>query len=424
MKTYKVPLTIIILAFVVGGALTLMKALEIIPIDGAYRTRTKTTIPKNGGVKEQAYLLTFPEHNESASEMQIPESVLETVVTRLKKDQPTLPCKTKDDTNKQILTDEESYRGLSRVFDLDRDGTEELLVLPMELCGAVIRSVSGNGPIYVYQERGGEWVNIGEMLGNELKVTATKTGEYYNIETNYHISACSWVKHLYGLQTPKGVEHDGTYQQLEEREYNYCEEGDDGNVTTVQFKDINGDKRNERITHYYKLTKNGPDTYMRIEERAGFLWVKAYDERVGGPEDQAPAIPGATGDTLGYVVGGYNDSRFVVVATPRQGSGGFMGYKVIGYKDGKYQIVYEADKLYHGSVELWGSGIMEKTAYPLPEDPNCCPTYNKDRQINFDEHFKPEIRVAVERNPDMFLSDESEKEAEEMVANKAMEQKQ
>ena len=100
---------------------------------------------------------------------------------------------------------------------MNGDGTEELLVIPIEVCGTVIRGASGNGPIYVFQKKDNGWIIIGDLIGNQLKISSRKTNNYYNIETNYHMSAVSGFTHTYELKlTNKGSP---SYQEVSKVPY-------------------------------------------------------------------------------------------------------------------------------------------------------------------------------------------------------------
>jgi len=145
-------------------------------------------------------LVTFPNLNGSSSEIQSPADIENVVLAKFKGENSNLTCAIKEGSTKYEITDKDGYRDLSKSFDLNGDGTEELLVLPIEVCGNVIRGASGNGPIYVFQKKDASWVIIGELVGNQLKISSNKTNNYYNIETNYHMSAASGFTYIYELK--------------------------------------------------------------------------------------------------------------------------------------------------------------------------------------------------------------------------------
>lgn len=171
----------------------------------------------------QEFLLTFPDPGEPSSDGSSPNEIIDLVLAGINDGDAKISCGLKGDSTKFKITDKEGYRDLSRSIDLNGDGMEEMLVMPIEVCDNVIRGASGNGPIYIFQKKDDTWVNIGEVLGNLLRVRYEKTNNYYNIETNYHMSACSGVKYLYSNQITNSNESNGMYQQLSENDYNHCE---------------------------------------------------------------------------------------------------------------------------------------------------------------------------------------------------------
>ena len=171
----------------------------------------------------EEYLLKFPDSEDSFLDVNTPDEIIDLVLACINDESAKIPCNIKSNSTEFEIADKEGYRDLSRSFDLNSDGTEELLVMPIEVCGSVTRGASGNGSIYIFQQIGGKWTVIGDVLGNGLKVSSKKTNNYYNIETNYHMSACTGVTFLYNYQITDSGEGNGVYQQVSENEYDHCE---------------------------------------------------------------------------------------------------------------------------------------------------------------------------------------------------------
>ena len=68
--------------------------------------------------------------------------------------------------------------------------------MPWEICGAMVRGASGNGPFFVYQNSNG-WHAVGEFEGNGHSVLKSKTKDYHDIRTNYHLSYAEGTETIY-----------------------------------------------------------------------------------------------------------------------------------------------------------------------------------------------------------------------------------
>lgn len=216
-KYIKRDLNTVFSIIIIGGSFILMQMLGIVLVDNTFGMKPILSAQTNKGTTEQAYLVTFPNINGSSSEIQSPADIGNVVLARFKGENSNLTCAIKEGSTKYDITDKDGYRDLSKSFDLNGDGTEELLVLPIEVCGSVIRGASGNGPMYVFQKKDASWVIIGELVGNQLKITNKKTNNYYNIETNYHMSAASGYTYSYEV----GFVNNGNpiYQEISKTSY-------------------------------------------------------------------------------------------------------------------------------------------------------------------------------------------------------------
>lgn len=215
-KFLKKKLNIIFTIVIVGGSFILMQMLGIILIDNTLGIKPLFKQTKIENTQTKTSVLTFPGTSYTSSSVPTPDGVVNLILTRIKEETPTLSCEMKDASTKYAITDKDAYRDISQNIDLNGDGIEELLVYPIEVCRNVIRGASGNGPIYVYQKQRDAWVNIGDLQGNSLKVISDKTNDYYNIETNYHMSATSGITYLYEF---KNIGSTGGYTQVNEKEY-------------------------------------------------------------------------------------------------------------------------------------------------------------------------------------------------------------
>lgn len=215
-KYLKRKLNIIFSVVIVGGSFILMQMLGIILVDNVLGLKPFLKPSNNEKEETKKYLLSLPDTNYSPSVKSTPDKVTDLILTKVKEETPPLSCGMKDDSTKFLITDKEAYGDISKNVDLNGDGVEELIVMPVEICGIVIRGASGNGPIYIYQKRGDMWVNIGEMVGNQLRVKTEKTNDYYSIETNYHMSAVSGVIYSYEFKLTDDI---GSYEQVLESKY-------------------------------------------------------------------------------------------------------------------------------------------------------------------------------------------------------------
>lgn len=171
-------------------------------------------------VESHRYLLIFPNSENRVIE-ETSNEVIGLVISDFLKSNDEIFCDLKEDGTRFNPEDGEGYSDSSEYFDLDTDGVDELLVMPIEICGFVIRGASGNGPIYIFRESGGTWNEIGLLEGNLLRVTSTKSNGFYNLETNYHMSAYSGFDYFYEFQIDNETNGFGFYQKVAESEYNY-----------------------------------------------------------------------------------------------------------------------------------------------------------------------------------------------------------
>ena len=196
-----------------------MQMLGIILIDNTLGIKPLFKQTKIENIQTKTSVLTFPGTSYSSSSVPTPDGVVNLILARIKQETPTLSCEMKDASTKYAITDKEAYRDISQNIDLNGDGIEELLVFPIEVCRNVIRGASGNGPIYVYQKQGDTWINIGDLQGNSLKVISDKTDGYYNIETNYHMSALSGIVYSYEFKLTDTSNGIGSYQEVSKTDY-------------------------------------------------------------------------------------------------------------------------------------------------------------------------------------------------------------
>lgn len=164
-------------------------------------------------VEIKDYQVAFENTDPDIPESVTPDEVIDLVIANGNEDLSRIYCDTKEDGTKYEVTDRDGYRDMSQYFDLNSDGTDELLILPVEICGNVIRGASGNGPIYIFQKNKEEWVKIGELNGNLLRIENEKTNGYNRLNTNYHMSVNSGIDYFYEYV-------DGSYQMVFESEYN------------------------------------------------------------------------------------------------------------------------------------------------------------------------------------------------------------
>lgn len=218
-KYLKRKLNIIFTIVIVGGSFILMQMLGIILIDNMLGLKPLLKPSSNEKKETQNYLFIIPETSYSPSVKSTPDKVTDLILTKTKEETPSLTCGMKDDSTKFVITDKEAYGDISKSVDLNGDGVDELIVMPVEICGNVIRGASGNGPIYIYQKRGDVWVNIGETVGNQLRVKTEKTNNYYNIETNYHMSAVSGIVYSYEFKLIDIANGSGSYQEVSKINY-------------------------------------------------------------------------------------------------------------------------------------------------------------------------------------------------------------
>ena len=93
-----------------------------------------------------------------------------------------------------------------------------------------------------------------------------------------------------------------------------------------------------------------------------------------------------------------NKGNLLVIQTSTKGSGGLTGYKVYGLKNNKYVVIMESLQLNHGIISIKNNKIQEITDIPIFDDPNCCATYKKYKEITFDDKLNPisnEVRKLV-----------------------------
>jgi len=219
-KHLKKKLSTVFSMLIVGVSFILMQMLGITLIDNLLGLKPLLKSSSNEKEETQDYLFIFPDTNYSTGDTSTPDEIIDLILSEFEEDDTTSKCAMKDDSSRYLITDKEAYGDVSKNIDLNEDGVEELLVMPVEVCGNIIRGASGNGPIYIYQERGDTWVNIGETIGNQLRVTYKKTNNYYDIETNYHMSAVSGIIYSYKFNL---TGDNGSYQQVSEEDYDDSE---------------------------------------------------------------------------------------------------------------------------------------------------------------------------------------------------------
>lgn len=169
-------------------------------------------IKEDETVEIKDYQVAFENTDPNIPESVTPDEVIDLVIANGNDDLSRIYCETKEDGTKYEVTDRDGYRDMSQYFDLNSDGTDELLILPIEICGNVIRGASGNGPIYIFQKNNEEWVKIGELNGNLLRIENEKTNGYNKLNTNYHMSVNSGIDYFYEYEN-------GNYQMVFETEY-------------------------------------------------------------------------------------------------------------------------------------------------------------------------------------------------------------
>ena len=218
-KYLKRKLNLIFSIIIIGGSFILMQMLGIVLIDYTLGIKPLLKESKSENVKTPTYVLTFPDTSYSSTVKSTPDGVVDLILAKIEKETSDISCEVKEGSTKFKITDKEAYGDFSKSIDLNGDGADELLVMPVEVCGNVIRGASGNGPIYIFQKRGDMWDIIGELIGNLLRVKSEKTNNYYTIETNWHMSATSGIKYLYEYRLEKGAESVGVYKQVKEVEY-------------------------------------------------------------------------------------------------------------------------------------------------------------------------------------------------------------
>ena len=168
------------------------------------------------------YVLIFPEPDPYPQESITPDDLIDVVISNYTGNNSEVFCDVKEDGTKYEINDREGYRDDSKYFDLNSDGVDEILIFPVEICGFIIRGASGNGPIYVFQKNNEEWVKIGDLEGNLLRAGPDKTNGYYNLNTNYHMSAYSGFDYFYEFKAQSDSET-GSYQKVSEESYNDIE---------------------------------------------------------------------------------------------------------------------------------------------------------------------------------------------------------
>ena len=168
---------------------------------------------------KQEYLTTFPERNDTSQKDSTPDNIISAVLSEFEKNPEHVFCDYKKESIKYEITDFEGYSDISKSFDLNKDGVDEYLVFPIEVCGYVIRGASGNGTIYVFEKKDNQWVIIGELIGNSLRIKNRISNGYYDIETNYHMSANSGYTYTYKFE-----ETSGSYSKVSESSYSSYED--------------------------------------------------------------------------------------------------------------------------------------------------------------------------------------------------------
>jgi len=71
-------------------------------------------------------------------------------------------------------------------IDLNNDGSKEAIVLPWADELGAIRGASGNGMIYIYEEKGASWRLIGQSEGAAVAVDSTSSAGFNDLLIAYH----------------------------------------------------------------------------------------------------------------------------------------------------------------------------------------------------------------------------------------------
>lgn len=163
---------------------------------------------------------------------------------------------------------------------------------------------------------------------------------------------------------------------------------------TVHYNDLNGDDFDEKITFSYETTESRLTTVLEIQEKNSLFWITAYTDVI---EHIGPPVPSYQGALTGKIVGfiKVNGKNVLVVQTARKGSGGFVGYKVYALKNGKYSVIHGENQLNHGLIKIEKQKLIVQTDYPQPQDPNCCSSRLKIKEIIFDKELNPQFTQTI-----------------------------
>jgi len=173
--------------------------------------------------KTQDYEPVFDRKNKDSPESVTPDNLIDKIILEITGGDSETFCSTKEDGTKYNLNDREGYKDKSIYLDLNSDGTDEIIIEPIEVCGFIIRGASRNGPFYIFQKEGEEWVKTGELNGNLIRVSKEKTNGYFKLNTNYHLSAKSGFDTFYEYVPDENEACLGSYVEVFRSDYDNVE---------------------------------------------------------------------------------------------------------------------------------------------------------------------------------------------------------
>ncbi len=109
----------------------------------------------------------------------------------------------------------------AQIAEVDLSGMSEksYIVMPSWLCGLTMRGASGNGEIYILKQSGDNWEEISNLRGNSFAITKHKTNGYFDILTNWHMSAVSGTQFLFKWQIINSETKVGRYEEFFSKNY-------------------------------------------------------------------------------------------------------------------------------------------------------------------------------------------------------------
>lgn len=209
---------------ILAGALIILVLLLIIFLPSSKKQSESREEPKKEEIyKTQDYEPIFDRKNKDSPESVTPDNLIDKIILEITGGDSETFCSTKEDGTKYNLNDREGYKDKSIYLDLNSDGADEIIIEPIEVCGFIIRGASGNGPFYIFQKEGEEWVKIGELNGNLIRVSKEKTNGYFKINTNYHLSAKSGFDTFYEYVPDENEAGLGSYIEVFRSDYDNAE---------------------------------------------------------------------------------------------------------------------------------------------------------------------------------------------------------